>query len=386
MKLVATILAGPDLSNLPRAIASVVDHVDQVLLIDTVPLPEATTSSSVERTKILIEAYRVQLALGSVLPVHVPKILFRAWPWQRFDAARNEALALATEAGGNWAITLDADEWWTGAEQIRTWCTRAENMSQPIEALELPSGEGDTYYQPRVLRLPCASRWQGRVHEAIELKSTIKIVGENVPSFHSDPKTPEQVHAKAMRDIPALLEEIAERPDESRWLHYLGNSYCNLGEGLDGSHELWGKAIDAYFACANLSRWHEEKAMALYLAARVLVIKKKDYQGAIEACMHGLAAHAGMAELPWLAADAARMAGNYEQAVYLAALAEVHGERSPYEAVRGRLLHVSRDATRDGPAKILAEVFRKTGATEREAVERKKIEGWGSNEIRRSSG
>lgn len=359
MKLVCTILCGPDLSNLARAVASIVDHVDEILLVNTCDMPIVdrlgADSSCLDSRRISIHW----------------------WPWQgRFDAARNEALALATEAGASWAVTLDADEWYDGAEHLRSWCARAEAIDAPVEAIELPSGEGDTYYQPRVLRLPCQARWIGRTHEAIALKTKIVAQGKDVPTFRSDAKTPEQVCAKAERDVPLLLEEIAERPLEARWHHYLGNSYCCLGADLDGSDDVWTKAIDAYFAAANLSTWPEEKAIVLYLAARVMLYKRRDFRGVIDTCMHGLAAHAGIAELPWLAADAARLAGDYEQAVYLAALAEVHGERGLYGAVKTRMLHVSRDATRDGPAKVLAEVFRRTGALDLELAERAKIEGW----------
>lgn len=363
MKLACAILCGPDLSNLPRAVASIVDHVDLVILIDTVGRPG-----------VLEEQERGEVFLSLVSH----KTLLCAWPWQgRFDAARNEALALAAESGVAWSITLDSDEWYDDAELLRGLCDRYATETHGgarVDALLLPSAGDEVYYQPRAIRLPCSARWIGRTHEAIDLKTRIRVDGG--PRFCSDPKTPEQVRAKAERDLPLLLAEITEKPEEARWLHYLGNTLACLGEGLDGSDEVWGKAIDAYLACANLSAWPEEKARVLYLAARILAFKRKDYRAAIELCMAGLAAHAGISELPFLAADCARKAGNYEQALYLAALAEVHGEGSPYEAIANRTLHVSRDATRDGPAKIMAEVYRVAGATEREAAMREKIAEW----------
>lgn len=372
MKLIATILCGPDLSNLPRAVASISGHVDQVILIDTV----ASSALPDERGEV---PFREEL--GRVF-LHQKKLVGRYWPWQnRFDAARNEALALAVEAGGTWAVTLDADEFYDHAGLLRDLC---ENAAPEVEAIHLRSGEGARYYQPRVIRLPCARRWVGRTHEAIDFGGVT--MRADSPRFHTDPKTTEQIRAKSLRDLPLLLAEVAEKPDEARWYLYLGHTYSNLGEGLDGSDDVWGKAIDAYLAAGSKGKNREERALSFFYAARIMVLKRLEYEPAIEFLMHAMTHHAGIPEIPLLAGHAylrlAALQGTetsgiacVEQALFFAQLAEVHGEGS--DAIDRRILHVDPDAASIGPLRLMAEVYRVAGATDREAAMRKRIEEWG---------
>lgn len=335
MKLVATVLCGPDLSALDRAVASIVDHVDQVILIDTVI--DRVEEESPPNAPSLVSIAKVDAG---------PKIALRSWPWRDdFAAARNEALALACELGADWALTTDADEWWENPEQIRKACLEAKPTD---EALYFESG--GWYWQPRVIRLPCAKRWDGRVHEGLAVTGT-KIRG---PKFHEDPKNPEQIRFKAVRDSEALLKMIAERPDEPRWLYYLGECYVALEE--------WQKAVDAFMACANKRGWYEERAIACLRAGEILTTALHDHEGAVEVLAHGMAAHAGISEIPYLAAVACLRAGKDGQALYWARLAEVHGVSRADDgaALAHRLLPVRPDIF-EGPERVIQAVYKSLG-------------------------
>ncbi len=122
-------------------------------------------------------------------------------------------------------------------------------------------------------------------------------------------KSREQYRQKAERDVAILTRHTAEHPDDPRWFYYLGDSLAGLGR-----HE---EAIAAFRTCASLNGWDEEGAWAMYRAAECL-LKLDRPDEAVEACAIGMARHAGLAELPWLAAYASWHAGKPAQAAYWA--------------------------------------------------------------------
>lgn len=324
MKLITTILCGPDIdATLERAIASITDHVDAVVLIDTTPAaPRAV--------------------LGQLAPEHC---IIATWPWiSDFGAARNEALAVAAEEGADWAITTDADEWWSNADQIRAACAAARPEDEAV--FFTSDVEHGSYWQPRAIRIPCMKRWDGLVHEGLSVAGA-KVRG---PMFHETLKNDEQIRAKAARDAEALRVMVAERPNEPRWLYYLGESYVGLRD--------WPQALEAFMACSNMRGWHEERALACLRAGEIMTTALHDHDGAVEVFAHGLAAHAGISELAYMAALASLRAGKKGQALYWARLAQVHGENRADDgmALAHRLLPVRPDIF-TGPKRIVETVL-----------------------------
>ena len=106
---------------------------------------------------------------------------------------------------------------------------------------------------------------------------------------------------------------MREHPSDPRRHYYLGESLKNL----DRNEE----AVAEYDACAALRGWNEESARACYRAAECLC-RLNRHRDAIDRCAAGLARHAGIAELAWLAAY---QLGDPTQAVYWARLAIAHG-------------------------------------------------------------
>src|SRR5690606_33400642 len=105
-------------------------------------------------------------------------------------------------------------------------------------------------------------------------------------------------------------------PDDPRWHYYLGESLKNLDR-----HE---EAVVAYDRCAALRGWNEESAWACYRAAESLCVLGR-FREAIDRCAAGLARHAGIAELAWLAGYSAYQMGDADQAVHWARLAVAGG-------------------------------------------------------------
>lgn len=145
MPLIATMLAGSCDAAPTRAVASVLDWVDQLLVVDSGLSTEHLAA--------------IQAQAGEKFR-HVRF----AWPHD-FAAARNFALEQATQLGGRWAVTIDTDEqlrfpgYANQAELLAALESRPEVRSWYVPRL------GGQYAKDRFIRLPTNLRWCARVHE-----------------------------------------------------------------------------------------------------------------------------------------------------------------------------------------------------------------------------
>lgn len=351
MKLISTTLTGNSEDKISDAIKSVVDWVDQCLVIDT-----GVTDRS----------------LAIAREVAGDKYVERKFPWvDDFAAARNFALEAAHELGGNWAMSLDTDE------RIQTYGEDVRSILEKtgIDCL-LVMHHSETHYRERIFRLPARHRFVGPTHESYPGYDSFAIL-PRTRTFEL-PKTPEQAIRKFVRDATVLTEYIAKYPDQPRWHYYLGDALQNLRRYED--------AIDAYMNCAKLRGWAEESAWACYRSAECYTILGR-YDDAIEACSAGMARHPGIAEIPRLAAYASYLAKRMPHAVWWARLSiamglfEGHGAQAmrtgfrnvhalyeaPYDVLRFALKDLGDEAgAREAHEKYIAAI------AAREAAERKR--------------
>jgi tetratricopeptide (TPR) repeat protein len=291
VSIVSTTLTGNSEAIIGDALRSVVDWVDRLIVIDT----------GVTDTTLRIAR-----------DIAGEKLVLRQFPWRDdFAAARNFALAAAAELGADWAVTLDTDE----RLDLGDLDLRAALAQTDATALHVKHA-GGTYGKERLFRLPARGAFVGPTHEAF-IKSdgggSVTLEGMH---FDELGKSREQYRQKAERDIAILTRHTAERPDDPRWFYYLGDSLAGLGR-----HD---EAIAAFRTCASLNGWDEEGAWAMYRAAESLLKLDRPVE-AVEACAIGMAKHAGLAELPWLAAYASWHAGKPAQAAHWARMSILLG-------------------------------------------------------------
>lgn len=360
MKLVSTTLCGTEgIDTIGAALRSIAPHVDLCIVIDTIA-PED-------------DAGHVALLAAVGDAMGEQPYLVQAWPWTGdFSAARNAALDIATAAGAEWCVWLDSDEWLEGGEEIRPFLTAitryplhevriGEAPRKVEETAVMMAHASGSYYQPRAIRLPCRARWHGRVHECIDVS------GPRLERarFCDRPKTPEQMRAKRTRDACALRLMTAEQPDDPRWWYYLGDALSGLdSEGVN--RPMQETALHAFERCARLPGWDEQAAWAFYRAAVILTGALGRHDEAVEMCAAGLARHAGIAELAWMAALASYRAGRYEQAIYWSRLADVHGVPGlggDGRALRSRTLFREPKGLTFGPAEVREHALRALGET-----------------------
>jgi tetratricopeptide (TPR) repeat protein len=171
-------------------------------------------------------------------------------------------------------------------------------------------------------------------------------------TFRELPKSPEALRQKFERDVLILTRHTREHPNDPRWFFYLGESFFNLGQPE--------RALPPYDTCAELRGWNEESAWACYRAAECLCQLGR-YAEAVERCARGLARHAGIAELAWLAAFASYRLGEHAQAVYWAQLSLVFGLHEGKGASVPRIGFRNPSALNEGPYDILRFAYRELG-------------------------
>jgi Glycosyl transferase family 2 len=324
--IVSTTLAGSNQDIIGDAIRSVVDWVDRVLVIDT-----GVTDDTIEIARRIAG----------------DKLIVRRFPWRDdFAAARNFALTAAAETGADWAVTLDTDERIdVGDVDVHAALAAATAGSLHVKHVNA------TYGKERFFRLPVRGQYIGPTHEAFIREGGDSVTLEGIV-FDELSKTPEQYRQKAERDIAILTRHTQEHPHDPRWFYYLADSYA----GLDRHEE----AIAAFRTCASLNGWDEESGWAMYRAAECLLKLNRPVE-AVEACAAGMAKHAGLAELTWLAAYASWQAGRPTQAVYWARQAITMGHFAGHGAAVPRIGFRHPPALWEGPYDVLRFALRAVG-------------------------
>lgn len=344
--IVSTTLIGPDtLDQLDEALESVRGVVDLVLLI---PTDDAISDSDCKHA-----------ARRAGFGAHFAVERF-SWV-DDFSAARNFALAASTQiAAGNapsWAITLDTDERLSLPSDLR------EQLAATKTDLFLVAQADGSYAKERIFRIGKGFRWVGATHEAMPWVDGATRETLAGATFRELPKTPEQLKAKFERDrqilervITESLSRDAPQPERARPWFYLGESLDGLGET--------DKAVAAFLACATASTWDEEAAWAHYRAA-ALFCRVGRYAESIATAAKGLALHAGIAELAWIAAVSSYRLGRYAQAVHWALMAVpagmYQGTSTGREPAFARSGFRHPPALWEGPFDVLAHAYERLG-------------------------
>ncbi|HEX5651044.1 MAG TPA: glycosyltransferase, partial [Steroidobacteraceae bacterium] len=178
--IISTTLTGSNADIIGDAVASVVEHVDRCLVIDT-----GARDASVEVARN---------TAGE-------KLLLRELSWKNdFAAARNFALQAAHEAGGHWAVTVDTDERLLFDRGFDLRAALGRTRSNVL----LVSDDAGTYAKERIVRLPATVQWNGPTHEVLEGQRTGS--SETLPGvrFRELPKDATALKRKLERDVAIL--------------------------------------------------------------------------------------------------------------------------------------------------------------------------------------
>ena len=182
-------------------------------------------------------------------------------PW-RFDAARNESLALIP-AAADICCCVDLDEQfrpgWRNALE-RAWKSDTTRARYRYTWSFLPDGREGHVFWPEKIHKNGVYRWTRPVHEVLEYTGggTERIVtARGVQLDHH----PDETKSRGQY-LPLLELAVAEDPSDDRSSHYLGREYMYRGE--------WEKAIRELKRHLSLPRatWADERAASMRFIAR----------------------------------------------------------------------------------------------------------------------
>ena len=215
MKISACYIVRDEAEELVRSIRSLAGFYDELVVVDT---------GSKDRTR------ECAAALGA-------RVYRFAW-CDDFAAARNFALGKLT---GDWAIFLDADEYYTGSVSLRTYLKNLvrnkKSAGEPLDGVMLAlydvSATGEVDQSPllyccRLLRVAPEIRYGGRIHEQIgNARGPLTLVRapRELSLYHTGYQQNER---KFRRNLHILEEEIAAEGLQPRHYFYLADCYFGL--------------------------------------------------------------------------------------------------------------------------------------------------------------
>lgn len=323
---VSTTLVGNDREIAADALRSVVDAVDWCLVVDT-----GVTDDTLQVARKVA---------GDKLVVRT--VTFDQEP----AAAKNFALAAAAELGGDWALMLDVDE----RVDPRGVEIHAVLAASSADVLVVDHVDG-THGTDRFFRVPARGKFVGPIHEEFIIEGGTR---DHLPGvvFATRMASPEDRRNTLERSVTRLSALTAEDPDDPKWFYYLGDALADL--------RRYDEAIAAFRVCASLHGRNEAGAWAFYRVAECFC-KLNRPDDAVDACGVGMAKHAGLAELPWLAAFASWEAGRPAQAVYWGRLAIALGYYAGAELLVPRFGFRHPAALWEGPYDVMRFALRAQG-------------------------
>lgn len=222
IRISASLVVRDEEDFLEGCLASIVDHVDEIVVVDT---------GSVDRTVAIAEAFGV-------------KLLHRQWR-NDFAWARNEGLDAAT---GNWILYIDADE--------RLSLPPGASLRDNLEGTDVfasrvlfrPTVNGTPFREYRLFRNDPRLRFRGSMHETIlpDLEVLRRTVGARVtesPALLVHLGYEEGSEWKHERNLPLLRAAIAEDSDRLYYWYHLAHTLAGLNQvdealavGAEGLH------------------------------------------------------------------------------------------------------------------------------------------------------
>jgi tetratricopeptide (TPR) repeat protein len=229
---------------LENCLKSVVDHVDEIVIVDT---------GSTDQT--------VKIAKGFNARIY-------HHPWQdNFSLHRNQSISYAK---GRWIFIIDADEEYRASSQRNLREEIALADKHGIEALSLRvenscNGGRETACLDsiRIFRANGRIRYEGIVHNyLLGFKNHAASLGRII--HYGYDQGPEAAHKKFERTAMLLRKQISENPENALPHLYLSNSYALMNQ----HEETLRESLTTVELVETQEISHKQYAKAYYNAAR----------------------------------------------------------------------------------------------------------------------
>ena len=224
--------------TLQRAISSVKEVVDEIVVVDT---------GSVDRT--------VEIARGLGARVY-------SHTWQDdFSLARNESIR---HANGRYILWMDADDVVPKEEICKLSRLKKALKKLPKDAYyfrlvnPMEGEETQVCMHLRIFPNLPGVLFEGAIHEQVIpslQKSGCREVYTDITIQHSGYHTTEEVRHKARRNLRILLKSIEQEPENYYYIMHMGFTYSTLGEH-DQAKRYFKKVMECHNPDVRKKRWY----------------------------------------------------------------------------------------------------------------------------------
>ncbi|AEF93771.1 glycosyl transferase family 2 [Desulfotomaculum nigrificans CO-1-SRB] len=195
--------------NLGTCLDSVKNHIDEIVIVDT-----GSTDSTLD-----------------IASRYTDKVY--TYPWNGdFAAARNYAIA---RAGGDWILSLDADESLICAPgQLKELVRRKNNIDAYMLPLLYPvaecTGEYNQFLVLRLFRNKKGYQFRGKIHEQVVVHNNEVVeIADDIVIKHNM-ASPKERNRKRGRNLAALKKAYLEDPTNYFLQYYLGIEWLGLAK------------------------------------------------------------------------------------------------------------------------------------------------------------
>lgn len=252
-----------------RALSSVVDWVDEMVVVDT-----GSNDATVQ----------IAQSVGA-------RTAFFAW-CEDFAAAKNHALDLAR---GDMRLVLDADEWLArGGDELRDWARENGARAGLLSCVNYFDAGGDLHQQTDMLTrlLPRGARFEGAIHEQV-VHGQAPVQSPLV--LHHDGYRDTLLKDKRGRNEVLLRRELERSPRD-------GYAWFQLGVSLATYHRH-SEAIDAFQHASGFLDEHSPQQHALAVRHLYSLGKATRYHEAMQHYREASARWTASPDLHFVMAD-----------------------------------------------------------------------------------
>ena len=265
LKISACYMVKNEENNLPRSLESVKSAVDEIIVVDT---------GSTDRTIEIAENYGAKVIQT---------------PWKDdFSTPRNMAIDAAT---GDWIIFLDADEYFTSPDKIRSAITKlSDNTTIIIPRVDIDEEQNRELnhdWSMRIFRNVDYLRYRGLIHEHLTNIKDDKmpyIFGSSDLTIYHTGYAASKIKQKLQRNLELIEQEekiLGHRPqhditladcymglgDYEKVIHYVKKALNSSTKELTGCGRLYRNLMNAM---RNLDQPDEEVLKVIEEAIKTL--------------------------------------------------------------------------------------------------------------------
>jgi glycosyltransferase involved in cell wall biosynthesis len=199
---------------------------------------------------------------------NISNFVIESGEWVDFSVSRNKALELTEQhfPSATFMLMLDAEWILHNGSDLLEYCQEQQNNSEILYFIKLTTS-GITFYHPRLIRCQSNIKFVGKVHEEPNMIAQAQAPSDIYFEFQPSAQGAEKSHARCIRDLDLLLQELQENPKNERAVFFLAHTYFCLGD--------LPNAIKWFKHRTTMSGYDEENFLTFFSLGHMYHLSKK---------------------------------------------------------------------------------------------------------------